>query len=137
MEAVREFLINERKTQRDAVMFDIDDTLIDVDTRQTNQPIVDLLFYCKNLGYKVIIITARPYTKRAVENTKVELRQHRIFWDGLLFTPAEDKGFIKRNMGYRFVLSVGDRMTDVTESLGYIKLPDDKSNRSFFVKNVY
>ena len=48
--------------EKDAVMFDIDDTLI-FTNGNANVPIIKLLHYAKYLGYKIIIITARPAMK--------------------------------------------------------------------------
>ncbi len=45
----------------DAVMFDIDDTLIFTSGR-SNTPIIELLNRADKLGYKIVIITDVPYT---------------------------------------------------------------------------
>ena len=42
--------------QNDAVMFDIDDTLIFVDGTPNN-PMIELLHIARHLGYKIVIIT--------------------------------------------------------------------------------
>jgi hypothetical protein len=43
----------------DAVMFDIDDTLIFTNGK-ANTPIIELLHEARSMGYKIVIITARP-----------------------------------------------------------------------------
>ena len=43
----------------DAAMFDIDDTLIWTNG-EPNIPIIQLLHRMRGLGYKIVIITARP-----------------------------------------------------------------------------
>jgi predicted mannosyl-3-phosphoglycerate phosphatase (HAD superfamily) len=111
MNTLRDRVIHEN----DAVMFDIDDTLIYVNG-QLNQPIVDLLHYSKSLGYKIVIITARPILKPVINFTIKQLKRHGIPYDTLAFTPAENKGALKRDMEYNFILSVGDMPTDLTDT---------------------
>ncbi len=60
-------------SEKDAVMFDIDDTLI-FTNGQANVPIINLLKYAMNLGYKIIIITARPNTTLTGIFTKWQLK---------------------------------------------------------------
>jgi ribonucleotide monophosphatase NagD (HAD superfamily) len=101
--------------ERDAVMFDIDDTLIYL----TGTPIdemIELLEEAKILGYKIVIITARPELKRVMEYTVNELHQIGIEYDELYFIDAHKKGDLKKEIGYNFILSVGDNWTDLTES---------------------
>lgn len=105
---------------RDAVMFDIDDTLIRVNG-EIIAPIVALARRSKALGYKVVIITARPHwIPDNVEYTKQNLRDLEIQWDRLAFCLPEEKGQVKRDIGYNFVLSVGDQPWDLTDSLCWL-----------------
>mgnify|MGYP000713333562 CR=1 FL=1 len=53
------YISNRTVINNDAVMFDIDDTLIFTSGR-LNVPIYELLIIAKRMGYKIIIITARP-----------------------------------------------------------------------------
>ena len=64
-------LRNRAVMENDAVMFDIDDTLI-FTTGQPNTPLIKLLHDSIELGYKVIIITARPATQKSLEFTKAQ-----------------------------------------------------------------
>jgi predicted HAD superfamily phosphohydrolase YqeG len=105
--------------QNDAAMFDIDDTLIWTNG-QPNIPIIQLLHRMKALGYKIVIITARPGFEMAVNWTRQQLENHGIVYDYLGFTSAETKTLMKRRLGYNFVLSVGDMPTDWTDSKYYI-----------------
>jgi len=105
----------------DAVMFDIDDTLIFTDGR-VNAPILDLLFQAKHLGYLIVIITARPRFDSVIEHTKNELLQLGIRWNTLAFSNASDKWKVKMDLGYRFVLSVGDMPTDLTATEHFLDL---------------
>ena len=111
MNILRDRVIN----KNDAVMFDIDDTLIFIDGT-LNQPVVDLLHYSKSLGYKIVIITARPIFKPVIHFTVGQLRRHGIPYDTLAFTAAENKGALKRDMEFNFILSVGDMATDLTDT---------------------
>lgn len=103
----------------DAAMFDIDDTLIWING-EPNVPIIQLLHRMKALGYKIVIITARPGFETVVEWTRQQLTRHGIVYDYLGFTSAETKTLMKRRLGYNFVLSVGDKPTDWTDSKYYV-----------------
>ncbi len=111
----------------DAVMFDIDDTLIFINGRP-NVPIIALLNNMKELGYKIIIITARPGLKDVVNYTIKQLADHGIKYDYLGFTSAGTKGVMKQHLGYNFVLSVGDMPTDWTNSKHYINTSSSDYN---------
>ncbi len=104
----------------DAVMFDIDDTLIWTNG-QPNTPIIDLLHKMKGLGYKIIIITARHGFEEVVKWTVKQLEEYKIVYDYLGFTSSTTKTLMKKKLGYNFVLSVGDLPTDWTDSRYYIK----------------
>lgn len=103
----------------DAAMFDIDDTLIWTNGTP-NIPIIQLLHRMKALGYKIVIITARPRFQMVIQFTEKQLAAHGITYDYLGFTSAEEKSLMKRRLGYNFVLSVGDMPTDWTDSKYYI-----------------
>jgi predicted HAD superfamily phosphohydrolase YqeG len=111
----------------DAAMFDIDDTLIWTNGTP-NKPIIDLLHRMKNLGYKIVIITARPGLHFVVEWTVQQLTNHGIVYDYLGFTSAETKTLMKKKLGYNFVLSVGDMPTDWTDSKYYINTSNSYRN---------
>jgi len=107
--------------EKDAVMFDIDDTLI-FTNGNANVPIIKLLHYAKYLGYKIIIITARPAVRGTMEITQYQLKQYGIPYDALVITPAHNKGKIKRESGLNYVLSVGDMDTDLTDTQHALKI---------------
>ena len=99
----------------DAVMFDIDDTLI-LKNGAPNTPIIELLRVARNLGYKIVIITARPGVGVVINWTRNQLRKYNITYDYLGFTSARTKTLMKKQLPYTFVLSVGDLNTDLTDS---------------------
>ena len=100
----------------EAVMFDIDDTLIAVRTGRRIEKVYTLYKQVKARGYKIVVVTARPVFEANVEWTKNQLRDNDITYDELVFASASDKGLYKRTSKYKFVLSVGDQDTDLTDS---------------------
>lgn len=122
-----DILSNRIIRENDAVMFDIDDTLIFTNGK-ANKPIIDLVHYSKNLGYKVIIMTARPDLVGIEAFTRYQLRMYDIPYDRLFLTPAENKGNLKRISGYNYILSVGDMDTDLTDTEYKIKISSEHRN---------
>ena len=114
----------------DAVMFDIDDTLI----KYNGMPIkemIQLFHICQSHGYIMIIMTARPHNLENVKRTQSQLLINGITHDRLIFAEASYKTKAKEVTGLNYVLSVGDQFTDVDGSEHYIKLPDWND------KNIY
>lgn len=109
------YISNRRLRENDAVMFDIDDTLIFTDGRP-NTPMINLLHEAATMGYKIIIITARPGIDRVVHWTVKQLGKYGIGYHYLGFTSAETKHIMKEQLPYNFILSVGDMPTDLTGS---------------------
>ena len=126
MNKVYKFLVNRPVREGDCVMFDIDDTLICSSDGSLNQPVYDLLMFSRSLGYKVIIMTARPYILGVQEYTMNQLDHFKIKYDLLVMCPASDKTkfkkVLRKERGYRFALSVGDQMTDLTDSEASLKI---------------
>lgn len=108
--------------KNDAVMFDIDDTLISSRTGNIIHQAYDIYKFVKSEGYKIIIITARPGFDENIKFTEQQLAFHNITYDALVFTPPENKGSFKRNSRYNFILSVGDMDTDLTDSVYSFKI---------------
>ena len=124
-------LTKHHKKKNDAVMFDIDDTLIYYN-EQPNKHIIELANISKDLGYKVIIITARPDFLENREYTEYELKKYNIHFDLLFYANHQDKYSIKQKLTSNFVLSVGDMWSDLTDTLHYIKLPCKSRNETCF-----
>jgi hydroxymethylpyrimidine pyrophosphatase-like HAD family hydrolase len=110
-----DILKNRYMKPNDAVMFDIDDTLIFTDGRP-NVPIINLLHTAKKIGYNIVIITARPGIEYIVQWTIRQLKAYGIGYDYLGFTSAETKYLMKQHLPYNFILSIGDMPTDLTGS---------------------
>lgn len=106
----------------DAVMFDIDDTLIASATGARIETVYKIYQDMKARGFKIVIVTARPFFPDNVKWTETQLAQHDITYDALVFASPEDKGYYKRTSKYNFILSVGDMDTDLTDSLHSIKI---------------
>tara|TARA_R110002072_G_scaffold3092_1_gene23146 strand:- start:28151 stop:28561 length:411 start_codon:yes stop_codon:yes gene_type:complete len=122
------FLSSRERRTNDAVMFDIDDALIRVDTTPIRE-MVSLYKFAEMLGYKMIIITARPYYEQNAMWTASQLLEVGINPVNLYFTPPQLKGDAKQQLGYNFVLSVGDQWTDLTDTEKWVKLPDTFDGR--------
>ncbi len=113
----------------DAVMFDIDDTLIASDTGKIIPDVYDLYKSVQKKGYKMVIITARPGFYKNVLWTHQQLRDIGITYDELVFTPPFSKSLYKRDSKYTYILSVGDMDTDLTDSKYSIKVSNASHTR--------
>ena len=115
-----------------AVMFDIDDTLIDYKGKSI-KPIIKLLNKCLRENLIVLIITARinAYTDETIK----QLKEHNIKYGFLyLRSPTDDINTFKSNIKRKLaeendivtIMSIGDNIIDVDgENSGYfIKLPN-------------
>jgi predicted mannosyl-3-phosphoglycerate phosphatase (HAD superfamily) len=116
-----DILRNRRIKNNDAVMFDIDDTLI-FSNGKANTPIIKLLHGAMQLGYNIIIMTARPQIFGMLQMTKHQLSMYGIPYHELYITPATNKGHLKVKTGYNYVLSVGDADTDLTHTEYALKI---------------
>lgn len=110
-----EILQNRIINDNDAVMFDIDDTLIRTDGTPI-QLMIDLLKEAKELGYQVILMTARPAQEENVLWTLEQLKLLDIPYSMLYFCSPWSKGHLKIKLGLNFILSVGDQETDLTNT---------------------
>jgi len=115
------YISNRNVSPTDAVMFDIDDTLIFTNGKP-NTPIIELLREAKKMGYKIIIITARPGLNQVIQWTIKQLGDYGIAFDYLGFTSASTKTLMKKQLPYNFVLSVGDMPTDLTDSDHFLNI---------------
>jgi predicted secreted acid phosphatase len=134
-----DYINNYNISKNNAVMFDIDDTLLYV-RENSNQltltpikPMIELLNYCIVKGLTVVIITARDsiYQKQTIN----DLNQNHINYSFLyLRKNGEDnintfkqsvKEYLHKNYGLKIIMSVGDQIIDIAGPYsGYgIKLP--------------
>ena len=104
---------------KDAVMFDIDSTLI-FTNGNPNKPIIELLKEALAMNYVVVIITARPRWMESV--TRYELMKYGIPYDILKLCEYNMKVDMKELLGYNFVLSVGDIWEDLTKTKHWINV---------------
>ncbi len=121
-------LSNRTVRPNDAVMFDIDDTLITTKDVPIT-PMITLLNIASMMGYKIVIITARPYSRENHSMTMWQLHNLSVWPTEIHYTPPMEKGRVKLQTGYNYVLSVGDMWTDLSETTWWIKLPDDRDQR--------
>ncbi len=122
MNLIYDTLVQYKISHNDAVMFDIDDTLIGSSDGYVKSEILHILNFARKLGYKIIIITAR--SPDTIGYTSTQLGLLNINYDLLIFSEPEMKGRVKIRTGYRYVLSVGDLLTDCTDSIFSLKLPE-------------
>ena len=80
------------------------------------------------MGYKIIIITARPGLEHVIGFTTKQLREHEIMYNYLGFTSTETKHLMKKQLPYNFILSVGDMPTDLTGSDHYLNISNFDHN---------
>jgi len=125
-----------------AVMFDIDDTLVN----KRGDPLIDIIkiyHFAKGMGYKIIVITARSndyktHTARELDSIGVEpdflfLRKHDDDYDTF---KEKYKKHVRDYFGIDIVLSLGDQWVDVNgkvSGLG-IKLPSIQDDNMYIIK---
>ena len=125
-----------------AVMFDIDDTLVNY----VGEPLGDIIKVykvAKTMGFKIIIITARSETY--TNQTRRELDSIGIDYDFLYLRSKDDnyadfklskKTYLKNFYDMDIVLSMGDQWIDVNgkNSGTGIKLPSVQDNNLYVIK---
>lgn len=120
MDTIRDWgikqLVNRKRNGDDAVMFDIDDTLITMSGKPI-VPIIELAKQAIRLGYHIVIITARPGWDTNIEWTIKQLKSIGVEYTYLGFTSPETKTKMKQQLPYNFIMSVGDSLTDLTDSM--------------------
>ena len=111
---------------RQAVIFDIDDTLIDSRTHTIIKPVYQLYKYCQNKGYNIYIITARPRIPYGVQLTLNQLYSLGITgFKNIAFRPPLEldvpgyKLRARKAIQDTVIMSVGDKKWDIGEGGGY------------------
>jgi predicted secreted acid phosphatase len=152
------YLINFPKTGlKYTVIFDIDDTLVFTDhlnifpnKRFPNNwirgymlfpeipQIVNIIKLCKQLGFKIIIITARPYESESSSKKNLELLgiQYDEIYHNKNYPDLNFKIQLKQKLSKtnNIILSVGDQWPDIqglNNCLG-IKLPSLEDHNAYF-----
>ena len=123
------FLANRTKGSNDAIVFDIDDTLLRIPKFYPINEMISLYKFAEMIGYKMIIITARPYSEENGLWTYRQLLEIGINPYKIYYAPPLEKGSVKVALGLKIVLSVGDQWTDLTDTEKWIKLPDHNDGR--------
>lgn len=121
-QSMKEVLNQKQNIPNKTICFDIDNTLIDRDGKII-EPILDVHTHAKNLGYNIIIVTARVGTHENIEYTKNELLNHNITYNFIYFAKPgkNDYWMFKRHArqhawehkGFHIVASVGDQLWDI------------------------
>lgn len=126
-----------------AVVFDIDDTLVDSFTGKPIQIILDIYFYCQVRGYKLYIITARPYFKQNVLRTLEELKRMGLTGFKLKLRPSYVKDIARWKMEARktipenVVMSLGDQPGDMGKygGVGILVIKDHNRRHGYMIYN--
>ena len=150
-----DYLINIPKYRKFTVIFDIDDTLVYTDPLgnlkyNSMNVIKDYMIFpeikqissiaklCKRLGFKIIIITARPYEseKSSIKNLELynipyDEMYHNIEYPSLTFKLDLIKKISKR---HNVLLAMGDSWPDIKslKKCLCIKLPNPKDTNAYF-----
>lgn len=153
------YLINfsKIKNKKNTVIFDIDDTLVFTDRANLfpNKKfpnnlihgymlfpeipqIVQIIKLCKQLGFKIIIITARPYESEISSKKNLELLgiQYDEIYHNKNYPDLNFKIQLKQKLSKtnNIILSVGDQWPDIQglkNCLG-IKLPSLEDHNAYF-----
>tara|TARA_A200000159_G_C7312379_1_gene335209 strand:+ start:101 stop:490 length:390 start_codon:yes stop_codon:yes gene_type:complete len=111
---------------KQAIIFDIDDTLIDSRTHTIIKPVYQLYKYCQNKGYNIYIITARPRIPYGVQLTLNQLYSLGITgFKNIAFRPPLEidvpgyKLKARKAISDEIIMSVGDKKWDIGEAGGY------------------
>ena len=111
---------------KDAVMFDIDDTLIFTNGR-ANKPIINLLHYCSHLGYSIVIITARPDRIWMHQFTKWQLKKYNIIYDELLVS------FLRKHPSNFYIFTEGAHAVPTTQLLSVYNVDELEETGEYYV----
>lgn len=125
------------KTEKDIIIFDIDDTLFDPYTDIEITPVVDFYRYLVENNYTTAIITARENSPINLRYTLEDLERHNIknfkyiflrdiyYNDLFLYKKNARKRIIEK--GYIPLMSVGDKRWDMGEygGIGILVLPNN------------
>lgn len=105
-----------------AVVFDIDDTLISSKTNNIIPNVFNFYNYCINRGYNVYIITARAGTIKNMNATIQQLHDLNITqYKRLYFRKPSDlqiarsKKLARKHIPHDIILSIGDQPGDIGE----------------------
>ena len=111
---------------KQAIIFDIDDTLIDSRTHTIIKPVYQLYKYCQNKGYNIYIITARPRIPYGVQLTLNQLYSLGITgFKNIAFRPPLELSIPAYKLRARkaikdhVIMSIGDKTWDIGEGGGY------------------
>ena len=152
------YLINFPRNKKYTVIFDIDDTLVFTDPTKLFKnakfpynwipgymlfpqipQIANIAILCKKLGFKIIILTARPYESEQSSQKNLEILgiKYDEMYHNKDYPNIEFKIKFKNKLSqtHNIILSVGDQWPDV-EGMPYgalsIKLPSQQDHNAYF-----
>lgn len=103
-----------------AVMVDIDWTILNPISGEVNLKVLDLIWHYRSKGFRIIVVTARP--SWLFKYTKSQLERNFVYFDELHCVNQYFKGYHKLISNHHYVLSIGDKPTDLTHSDMAIKV---------------
>ena len=117
-----------------AVVFDIDDTLIDSLTRRPIKIVMNMYNYCVERGYTIYIITARTHNEPNLKRTLEELQSIGVTKGNLYMRPSGRNSSLwkrdtRKNILEEVVMSIGDKHGDIGEygGIGVLVYKDHKT----------
>ena len=121
-----EILENIPFSPHQAIVFDIDDTLINSITNKLIPYVFSIYQYCRSKGYAIYIITARPGTPYSIQLTLQQLQYLGITgYRNIAFRPPLELNVYRYKLNARkaikenVIMSVGDQRWDIGLYGGY------------------
>ena len=109
-----------------AIIFDIDDTLINSKTHKLIPPVFSLYQYCLAKNYNIYIITARPRIPYGIRLTLLQLKAMGINgFKEIFFRPPlqidipQYKLNARKSIKDKIIMSIGDKRWDIKPCGGY------------------
>ena len=109
-----------------AIVFDIDDTLIDSNSHKLIPAVFQLYQYCRDRGYNIYIITARPKIPLGIKMTLYQLYSLGITgFKNIAFRPLmqinqyQYKLNARKRISDNIIMSIGDKPWDIGKYGGY------------------
>ena len=121
-----EILENIPFSPHQAIVFDIDDTLINSITNKLIPYVFSIYQHCRSKGYAIYIITARPRTQYSIQLTLQQLQYLGITgYRNIAFRPPSELNVYRYKLNARkaiketVIMSVGDQPWDIGLYGGY------------------
>lgn len=137
MQFLYEILKNFKGNKKNAIIFDIDETLISLKGEKILWTI-DFFNYIKNNGITPMLITARPSIKSSIKYTKQQLKKLGISGYKYIYFMEQGTNVWKykkesrkniEDKGYNIIMSIGDKPWDIGKYGGIGVLINHEQNK--------